>query len=120
MSSNSSTDDFLNSYIHQVKAKLERAPIRPDATADASFVYSDEEAPKDRKRFYTNKQIEEIAAEECAECEYTWRKCSIDPPTMYDRFFGCRKLRAEYYDCMETMRKALKEKSGKEPLVKAE
>ncbi|KAJ1939902.1 hypothetical protein FBU59_003972 [Linderina macrospora] len=118
MNTDSNTDDFLNSYIHQVKTKLERAPIRPDSTADASLVHNDDEAPKNRKRFYTNKQMDEIAAEECAECEYTWRKCSINPPSVYDRFFGCRKLRAEYYDCIEAMKKTLKEKSGKEPLIK--
>ncbi|KAJ1884099.1 hypothetical protein LPJ66_010773 [Kickxella alabastrina] len=112
-----STDEFLNSYISQMKAKLTQNPVNPDASPDISLVKNDKEAPPNRRRFYTTKQIEQIAQEECAECEYTWRKCSIDPPSIYDKFFGCRKLRREYYDCMERVKEEVKNKSGKELLV---
>ncbi|KAJ1962668.1 hypothetical protein GGI12_002514 [Dipsacomyces acuminosporus] len=110
-------EDFLSSYIEQVKHKLEKAPVRPDATPKESLVHSDEEAPKNRRRFYTDKQKNEIALEECAECEYEWRKCALNPPSTYDRFFGCRKLRREYYDCMERAKARLEGKSGSAPLV---
>ncbi|KAJ2009413.1 hypothetical protein GGI04_000489 [Coemansia thaxteri] len=112
-----STDEFLSAYISQVKSRLEKAPVKPDTSVDLSLVHGDTEAPKDRKRFYTVKQVEDIAQEECAECEYTWRKCAVDPPTMYDRFIGCRKLRREYYECMDRVRAELQSKSGKEPLA---
>ncbi|KAJ2745774.1 ATP-binding protein [Coemansia sp. BCRC 34301] len=108
-----STEDFLNSYISQVKLRLEKAPVKPDASADMSLVLTDADAPRDRKRFYTKEQIEDIAQEECAECEYTWRKCSHSPPSMHDWFIGCRKLRKEYYDCMDRVKEDLKNKSGK-------
>ncbi|KAJ1796480.1 hypothetical protein LPJ56_007164 [Coemansia sp. RSA 2599] len=114
--SGSSSDEFLKSYVAQLKTKLATNPVKPDASADISLLKADTEAPVDRRRFYTEKQIEQIAMEDCAECEYAWRKCSIDPPTLYDKFFGCRKLRQEYYACMEKAREEIKKRSGKEPL----
>ncbi|KAJ1646921.1 hypothetical protein J3B02_004082 [Coemansia erecta] len=111
-----SSDEFVKTYIAQLKTKLAANPVKPDATADISLLKMDAEAPKDRRRFYTAKQIEEIAMEECAECEYAWRKCSIDPPTIFDKFLGCRRLRQQYYMCMDKAREEVKKRSGKEPL----
>ncbi|KAJ2231994.1 hypothetical protein IWW45_005303 [Coemansia sp. RSA 485] len=114
--SRDNNDEFLKSYIAQLKNKLAENPVKPDASADISLLKADTEAPKDRRRFYTARQIEEIAMEECAECEYTWRKCSIDPPTIYDKVLGCRRLRQQYYMCMDKAREEIKKRSGKEQL----
>ncbi|KAJ2412518.1 hypothetical protein GGI10_003638 [Coemansia sp. RSA 2530] len=111
------TEDFLNSYIAQVKSKLDKAPVKPDASANLSLVLTDADAPKNRKRFYTNEQIDEIAKEECAECEYTWRKCSHSPASVYDWFIGCSMLRKEYYDCVDRVKEDLKAKSGRAPIL---
>ncbi|KAJ1861494.1 hypothetical protein LPJ73_001005 [Coemansia sp. RSA 2703] len=116
-SDNASTDDFLKSYISQLKTRLADKPVRPDAAPDIALLQTDPEAPADRRRFYTAAQTEQIAMEECAECEYAWRKCAVNPPTLYDHFFGCRKLRAAYYECMERVTAEINGKSGKEQLV---
>lgn len=108
------TDEFLKTYIAEAQAKLAKTPVQPDThqTSDLSLLYKDREAPKNRKRFYTKDQAEAIAQEECAECEYTWRKCSVNPPSLYDQFIGCRKLRREYYGCMEKVKEKLKNECG--------
>ncbi|KAJ1720878.1 hypothetical protein LPJ53_004550 [Coemansia erecta] len=116
-STSGSTDEFLKSYISQLKTRLADKPVTPDASPDIALLRADPEAPSDRRRFYTTAQIEQIAMEECAECEYVWRKCAVNPPTLYDHFFGCRKLRQNYYQCMERVTKEVNSKSGREYLV---
>ncbi|KAJ1662902.1 hypothetical protein IW140_002785 [Coemansia sp. RSA 1813] len=119
-SGSTDNDEFLQSYLSQIKSRLGDTPVKPNSDADPSLLFSDPESPKTRKIFYTIKQTEAIVNEECAECEYVYRKCKRAPPTMVDRFFGCARLRAEYHACMKRVREDLDSKSGVETLVSLE
>ncbi|KAJ1728374.1 hypothetical protein LPJ72_005505 [Coemansia sp. Benny D160-2] len=114
------TDEFIKSYISQIKNRVGDTLAKPNSEADSSLLFTDTESPQNRKVFYTIQQAEAIAQEECVECEYLYRKCTANPPTMLDRVLGCRKLRAEYYRCMDMVKEEVKKKSSHEPLVSLE
>ncbi|KAJ1988642.1 hypothetical protein GGI25_004921 [Coemansia spiralis] len=110
-------DEFLESYLAQIKEKLDKVPVEPNKEVDElKLLLADTEAPPDRRMFYRNDHIEEIAKQECAECEYKWQTCRVNPPTMYDRFIGCTKLKLDYKACMKKVAKRYEDKDFGDPL----
>ncbi|KAJ2552797.1 ATP-dependent RNA helicase dbp4 [Coemansia sp. RSA 1933] len=110
-------DEFLKSYLAQIKSRLGEVPVKPNADADPTLLFTDPEGPKRRNIFYTVKQTEAIVNEECAECEYRYLKCKGTPPTLYDRISGCSKLSTEFHACKKRVRADLRKRTGTEAFV---
>ncbi|KAJ2397490.1 hypothetical protein GGI23_003518 [Coemansia sp. RSA 2559] len=110
-------EEFLKSYLSQIKNRFGEVPVKPNADADPTLLFTDPESPKVRNIFYTYKQTEAIVNEECAECEYRYLKCKGAPPTVRDWITGCAKLSREFNECKERVREDLKKRTGTEAFV---
>ncbi|KAJ2713115.1 hypothetical protein H4R19_002413 [Coemansia spiralis] len=111
-------DEFLQAYIDAAKKKLEASPVGPSSAADLTLMIKDEETPKSWRRYYSNREIDDITDEECIDCEYRWRKCRANPSSVGERLSQCSELRKAYTQCRDRVRARMREESGK-PLLGA-
>ncbi|KAJ2479429.1 hypothetical protein IWW56_003092 [Coemansia sp. RSA 2131] len=110
----SSSDDYLKTFISKAEQKLKDSPVTPTSgRVSVSMLVNDEDAPKNRIRYYMKEERDEIAKDRCMDAELKWYDCFMNPPTWFDKFVGCKQMHMLHMQCIEQVHEELLEKSGK-------
>ncbi|KAJ1764471.1 hypothetical protein LPJ77_005613 [Coemansia sp. RSA 2523] len=113
-----SSDDYLKTFISKAEQKLKDSPVTPTSgRVSVSMLVNDEDAPKNRIRYYMQEERDEIAKDRCMDAELKWYDCFMNPPTWFDKFVGCKQMHMQHMQCIEQVHEELLEKSGKHILT---
>ncbi|KAJ2452115.1 hypothetical protein EV183_003162 [Coemansia sp. RSA 2336] len=116
--SNKANEEYLKSFISKAEEKLKESPVTPTSgRVSVKMLVNDEDAPKNRMRYYMKEERDEIAKERCMDYELKWYECFMNPPTWFDKILGCKQLHLQHMQCIEKVHDELIEKSGKSKLT---